>query len=228
MRSVAVIGLGNFGSTVARELTDHGVQVIALDEQKERVEAIKESVAFAVALNTTDASALKSVAIQDVDIAIVCIGEDVEANLLTTLLLKKMGVKKIWARAINPLQSEILSSLDVDDIINLEEQMGKAIARSLASANVSKHVPLSPGHSVAEVKVPDSFIGKTLREIDPRKKHSVNVVAVKTLVPAIDDSGERTFEEQVDDVPPPDMKLSEDQVLLVAGSDKNIERFAKG
>ncbi|HMA64795.1 MAG TPA: NAD-binding protein, partial [Chitinispirillaceae bacterium] len=97
MRSIAVIGLGNFGSTVARELTERGARVIAIDENRERVEAIKESVAYAVTLNSTDKAALESVAIRDVDVAVVCIGEDVEANLLTTLLLKKLGVKKIWA-----------------------------------------------------------------------------------------------------------------------------------
>lgn len=94
MRTIAVIGLGKFGSTVARELTERGAKVIAIDEHKERVEAIKESVAYAVALNSTDRAALESVTIRDVDVAVVCIGEDVEANLLTTILLKKTGRKK--------------------------------------------------------------------------------------------------------------------------------------
>lgn len=228
MRNIAVIGLGNFGSTVARELTDKGVRVIAIDEDRERVEEIKESVAYAVTLDSMDGSALKSVSIQDVDAAVVCIGDDVEANLLTTLLLKKLRVKKIWARAINPLQQEILKTLEVDEIINLEEQMGRAIARSLASVNVTRHIPLSPGHSIAEVKIPQSLVGKSLREIKPREDYNVNVVAVKTLIPAINDAGERTFEEKVDDVPPADEKLSEDHVLLVSGSDRNIEKFAKG
>lgn len=228
MRSIAVIGLGKFGSTVARELTERGVRVIAIDERKERVESIKESVAYAVTLSSTDRAALESISVRDVDVAVVCIGEDVEANLLTTLLLKKLGVKKIWARAINELQLEILRTMEVSDIINLEEQMGKAIAQTLASANLDRYIPLAEGHSLAEVKIPESYVGKTLRQISPRKKHKVNVVALKRLVPAVDDLGERTFKESIDNVPSPDEKLGQDIVLLVAGADRDIEKFSKG
>lgn len=228
MRSIAVIGLGKFGSTVARELTERGARVLAIDENKERVEAIKESVAYAVTLNSTDRAALESVAIRDVDVAVVCIGEDVEANLLTTLLLKKMGVKKIWARAITELQLEILKALEVDDIINLEEQMGKTIAQTLASATLGRYIPLSEGHSIAEVKIPDSYIGKTLRQINPREKYKINVVALKRFIPAIDDFGERTMQESIDNVPSSDEKLDEDTILLIAGADRDIEKFSKG
>lgn len=228
MRTVAVIGLGKFGSTVARELTDRGAKVIAIDEHKERVEAIKESVAYAVALNSTDRAALESIAIRDVDVAVVCIGEDVEANLLTTILLKKMGVKKIWARAINELQLEILKTIDVDDIINLEEQMGKAVAQTVASSNLGRYIPLAEGHSLAEIQIPDAYVGKTLRQINAREKLKVNIVALKHLVPAIDDQGERTLTETIDNVPSPDEALSEDTVLLVTGADRDIEKFSKG
>jgi trk system potassium uptake protein TrkA len=179
-------------------------------------------------LNSTDREALKAVSIQEVDIAVVCIGEDIEANLLTTLLLKKLGVKKIWARAISPLQQEILTTMGVEEVMSLEEDMGRSVARSLVSASVTKHIPISPGHSIAEVQLPPSYIGKTLRQIDPRAKYNVNVVAVKTSVPAINDLGERIFKERIDEVPSPDLKLTEDDILLVAGSDKNIEKFARG
>lgn len=228
MRTIAVIGLGKFGSTVARELTERGAKVIAVDEHKERVEAIKESVSYAVTLNSTDRAALESVAIRDVDVAVVCIGEDVEANLLTTILLKKLGIKKIWARAINELQLEILKTLDVDDIINLEEQMGRAIAQTLASTNLGRYIPLAEGHSLAEIEIPDAYVGKTLRQINAREKHKVNIVALKHLVPAIDDQGERTLAEKIDNVPSPDEKLTDDIVLLVAGPDRDIERFSRG
>lgn len=228
MRNIAVIGLGNFGTSVARALTDAGAQVIAVDENKDRVEAIKDSVAFAVALNATDKAALESVSITQVDVAVVCVGEDVEANLLTTLLLKKLGVRKIWCRAINPLQQEILKTLEVDEIINLEEQMGATVARRLASASISNYIPLARGQSIAEVQIPEAFAGKSLRELDVRKNFKVNVVAIKTLKPAINDLGERELEETVDVVPPIDEKLPDDCILIVAGEDRNIERIAKG
>ena len=225
MRHIAVLGLGKYGYTVAKELTDRGAQVTAIDEDKERVDQIKDSVAYAVVLNSTDEGALKSVGIQDVDIAIVCIGEDVEANLLTTLLLKKLGVKKVWARAINPLQEEMLKLLDIDSIINLEEEMGRISARSLVSSNVLKHIPLVAGHSISEIKIPKLFIGKSIREIDPRNKYKINVVALKKMIPEIDDMGNRVFKELIDDVPKPDERLAEGDILLIVGSDNNIDKF---
>lgn len=155
MRQIAVIGLGKFGGTVAKELTARGAQVIAIDEQKERVESLKESVTYAVAVNSTDENALRAIGIQNVDIAVICIGEDIEAALLTTLLLKKMGIKRIWTRAISPLQQEIFKTLQVDYIINLEEEMGKIIANSLTSSNVTRHIPLTSGCSIAEIKMQD-------------------------------------------------------------------------
>jgi trk system potassium uptake protein TrkA len=227
MRYVAVIGLGKFGSTVATELTEKGAKVIAIDKDRDRVEALKDQVSYAVALDSIDFAALKSVGIGDVDIAVVCIGEDVEANLLTTLLLKKMGVKKIWARAISPLQHEILKTLEVDEIISLEEEMGKIIARSLVSTSITKHIPLSLGHSIAEVVAPKAFIGKTIREINPREKFNINVVAIKKKVPQISDQGERTFEEAIETVPSPDTPIEEGDIFLVVGTDDNLRKFSE-
>ncbi|MDD5566143.1 MAG: TrkA family potassium uptake protein [Candidatus Omnitrophica bacterium] len=227
MRQIAVIGLGKFGGTVAKELTARGAQVIAIDEQKERVESLKESVTYAVAVNSTDENALRAIGIQNVDIAVICIGEDIEAALLTTLLLKKMGIKRIWTRAISPLQQEIFKTLQVDYIINLEEEMGKIIANSLTSSNVTRHIPLTSGCSIAEIKMHKSFVGKSLREINTRKRFNINIVAVKKKRPKINDLGERIFEEYVENVPSPDTPLEEDNVLLVVGTDKDIEKFAK-
>jgi trk system potassium uptake protein TrkA len=226
MRQIAVIGLGKFGSTVAKELTDRGAHVIAVDENKERVESVKETVTFAVAVNSTDENALRAVGIQNMDVAVVCIGEDVEANLLTTLLLKKMGVKKIWARAISPLQLEILKTMEVDNIINLEEEMGSLVANSLISRSISKCIPLSPGHSIAEITVPKKLVGKNIRDLKVRETFRINVVAIKKKKPGVNDLGERIFEEYMVHVPMPDEPFEETDVLMIIGSDMDIERFS--
>lgn len=228
MRQIAVIGLGNFGRNVALELVDQGAQVIAIDRNKERVEEIKDSVTYAIALNATDEDALRSARIHEVDVAVVCIGVDIEANLLSTLLLKKIGAKKIWARAISPLQLEILKALQVDSIINLEQEMGRLVARSLMIENVVKHIHLSPGYSVAEIKTPIALIGKTLRETKLRREFNINVLAIRKKVPEITDEGERTFREYTENVPSPDDSFEEDDVLVIVGNDKDIARFSEG
>lgn len=226
MRQVAVIGLGKFGSTVAKELTERGAHVIAVDENTERVEEVKESVTYAVTVNSVDENALRAVGIQNVDIAVVCIGEDVEANLLTTLLLKKIGVKKIWARAISPLQQEILKAIKVDNIINLEEEMGDLVANSLISRSISKCIPLTPGHSIAEVPVPRAFVGRNIKSLKLRESYRINVVAVKKKKPRINEHGERIFEEYMEHVPEPEAPFEETDVLMIIGSDVDIERFS--
>ncbi|HRZ14641.1 MAG TPA: TrkA family potassium uptake protein [Candidatus Omnitrophota bacterium] len=227
MRHIAVIGLGRFGSTVARELTDRGAHVIAIDAHKQRVDDIKESVTYAVVADATDEQALRGIGVQNVDVAVVCVGENIEANLLTTLLLKRMGIKKVWARAISPLQQEILKTMDVDNIINLEEEMGAIVANSLISPAISKAIPLTADHIIIEMKVPRSLVGKTLREIKLRELFKINLIAVKQKKPAINDQGDRVFEEMLVHVPSPDEPLKEEDILLVIGGNDDIQKFAK-
>ena len=226
MRNIAIIGLGSFGSSVARELTEKGVQVLAIDRNPELVESIKDSVSHAAALDATDENALRAVDIENMDVAVVCIGEDVEANLLTTILLKKMGIQHIWTRALSLLQQEILRVLEVERIINLEEDMGRFVASSLISANISRHIPITKGHSIIEVKLPESMIGKSLRTINPRHEFNINVVAIKKMIPQITPQGDRLLEESLNDVPDPDLILSETDNLLIIGTDKDVEKFA--
>lgn len=227
MRNVAVIGLGSFGSTVATELAAKGAWVLAIDEKRERVEAIKDDVALASQLNAIDEDALRAVGIQSMDVAVVCMGNDVEANLLTTILLKKLGVPKIWTRSLTPLQREILVAIEVDNIIDLELEMGRIVASSLVSANVARHIPLAKGHSIAEITIPKSCIGKSIRQINPRKSHGINVVAVKRMRPAISELGERLLEETIEDVPAPDIPLQEEDRLFVLGTDDAVRRFCQ-
>jgi trk system potassium uptake protein TrkA len=226
MRQVAVIGLGKFGSTVAKELTERGAQVIAVDENPERVEDVKESVTYAAVVSSVDEKALRAVGIQNVDVAVVCIGEDVEANLLTSLLLKKMGVKKIWSRAISPLQLEILKTMEIENIMNLEEEMGMIVANSLLSRSISRVIPLTPGHSIAEIPVPRAFVGKSIRDLKLRETFRINIVALKKRKPRINEQGDRVFEESVVPVPEPDAPLDEKDILMVIGNDVDIERFS--
>lgn len=227
MKQFAVIGLGHFGYALALELMEQGAQVIAVDTDAQHVEAIKDMVTYAVTLDAGDEAALRAASIHEVDAAIVCIGDNIEANLLSTVLLKKIGVKKIWGRAISPLQQEILNALEIDAIMNLELDMGRTVARALVMDNVVKHLPLSPGYSVAEVKVPESLVGKTLRESALRTDYNLNVVGIKKKIPQITKDGERTFEERTENVPSPDARLEEDDVLILVGQDPDLAEFSK-
>ncbi len=227
MRQIAVIGLGRFGATIARTLSDRGVEVIAIDLDKEKIEDIKDYVAVAVGVDSTDEKALKALSIDNVDAAIVCIGDNIEANLLTISVLKKLGVKNILARAMDSLQAQILKYMEVDRIINLEEEMGVMVANSMVTSHIEKHIPLASGHSLAEVKIPSQFVGKTLKELQLRNRFHINIIAIKKKVPEITESGERTYKEVINDMPRADDVLEEGDILIVVGTDESIKNFSK-
>lgn len=227
MRQIAVFGLGSFGSTVAKTLTDQGVEVLAVDSDKEKVEDIKDYVAVAVALNATDEKALRSIGLEQVDAAIVCIGENVEANLLTTTLLKKMGIKNIYGRSVNPLQEEILKSLDITKILNLEKEMGESVGKSLTSPNIQASMKLSSGHNMSEIRIPKDFCGRSLKELNLRKRYDVNVVAIKKQIAAIDERGQRILNEEINDLPQAEDVLEEGDCLIVVGKQESINLLTK-
>jgi len=226
-QQIAVIGLGFLGRTLARRLSERGVEVIAIDNHKELVEDIKDVVAVAVVLDATEERSLRSVGIQDVDAAVVSIGSNVEANLLTAALLKAMGVPRIYARATNPIQERILRAIGVTRVFNVAEEMGRMLADTLATPQIERRIPLASGHSVAELRVPAAFAGRSLRDLALRQRYRVNLIAIKRKVPAVDSNGNRVLREEVNDVPSADDVLERGDVMVVVGADEMIEKLPK-
>ncbi|PKM99977.1 MAG: potassium transporter TrkA [Elusimicrobia bacterium HGW-Elusimicrobia-2] len=226
MRQIAIIGLGSFGNALAKALASSGVEVIAIDRDKDRIEELKEYVTLAVACDATDEKTLKNIGLGDVDLACVAIGEDVEACLLTSILLKKLGVPAIFSRAVTPMQKEILKAIGVTRIIEIENEMGKEIANAIIAPRILKRVSLGENHSMAEIKVPPSFVGKRISELNLRQKNRINIVAIKRNVPDIDKAtGSKTTKEEINTVPDPDTYFDENDIIIVAGTDKDIKNI---
>ena len=226
MRQIAIIGLGSFGNALAKALASSGVEVIAVDRDKDRIEELKEYVTLAVACDATDEKTLKNIGLGDVDLACVAIGEDVEASLLTSILLKKLGVPSIFSRAVTPMQKEILKAIGVTRIIEIENEMGKEIANAIIAPRILKRVALGENHSMAEIKVPEKFVGKRISELDLRQKNKINIVAIKRSVPDIDKTtGCRTAKEDINTVPDPETYFDENDIIIVAGADKDIKNL---
>lgn len=226
MRKIAVIGLGRFGSSVATALSEKGVEVLGIDSDREKVDDVKDKISCAVQLDSTEEAALREIGIEDFDAVIVCIGDNVEANLLTTALLKKMGIQEIYARAMTKLQAQILKTMDIRRVINLEEEMGVQVAKSLVAHSIEKLIALSTGHSFAEVRVPPLFVGRSLKDVNPRRNYRVNVIAIKKRQSETDGQGKKTIREQINDVPQPDDVFGKDDVLVVIGNDDQLTTFA--
>jgi trk system potassium uptake protein TrkA len=228
MPRVAVFGLGQFGTSLAEALTNKGVEVMAFDINPELVDEVRERVAVAVVLDSTDERALRAVGIEQVREAVVAMGSRFEACVLTSALLKKLGVPKVFARANTPLQESILRAIGVDRIINVERAMGETVAATLAVGDVHRFFTLATGHSLVEVDVPRSLHGKTVEEAHLRQRFNINIVAIKRKVPDVDEHGRRTFREEVNLVPKPENTLEEGDILIIAGEDADIQALLKG
>lgn len=227
MKQFAVFGLGVFGESVAKNLMKEGMEVIVVDSDEHRIEAIKNDVTEAAIMDSTKEEALLAIDISRVDCAIVCIGDNMEASILTSLLLKKLEVPKIIARANSAAHRQILSLIGVDEIISPEEEMGLRLARRLSSTHILHHLDISEEHTIAEVLINENFVGKTLRELNLRSRFGVNVVGIKKKIPHVTENGENVFIEKYVDFPSPDDVFEEGDVLVMVGSDRAISEVEK-
>lgn len=211
-KQFAVIGLGRFGSSVARTLYEMDFEVMGIDENEDRINEIIQYVTHAVVADSTDEMALKEIGIRNFDVVVVAIGADIQASILAVLILKEMGVKKIVAKAQNERHGQVLYKVGADRVVFPERDMGVRVAHNLISANVLDFIELAEDYSVAEVVVSRQMIGKTLRQLDVRAKFGVNVIAIK--------SGEN-----FNIAPGPDEIIKEKDVLVVIGHNMDLKDF---
>lgn len=179
-KQFAIIGLGRFGSSVAKTLFEQGHDVMAIDSSEERIEENINYVTHAVQADTTDEAALKELGIRNFDVVVVAIGQDIQASILTTLVLKELGVKNIVAKAQNDRHGQVLYKVGANRVVFPERDMGIRVAHNLISPNVLDFIELAEDYSVAEVVATEKMIGKSLLELNIRAKYGANVVAIKS------------------------------------------------
>jgi trk system potassium uptake protein TrkA len=178
-KSFAVIGLGRFGLAVARTLVRSGADVLVVDKSEHSVQEMASEVTHAVQADTTDEAVLSSLGLRNFDVAIVAIGADLHASILTTLLLKDIGVPYIVAKAATEQHARVLEKVGADRVVRPEREMGERIANSLTDVNVVDYIELAPGFSVVEIVSPRESHGKTLKQLNWGARLGVNIVAIK-------------------------------------------------
>ncbi|KXS48128.1 MAG: trk system potassium uptake protein TrkA [Halanaerobium sp. 4-GBenrich] len=179
MKQFVVVGLGRFGVSVATTLAENGHDVLAIDRDPEKVQAISGDVTHAVEADATDEEALKTLGVRNFDVAVVSIGDNVSANILCTLILKELGVPYVIVKAPDKLHGKVLSKVGADRIVYPERDMGVRIAQNLISSNVLDYIEFAPEYGVIEILASDNMIGKTLKELELRASFDVNVMAIK-------------------------------------------------
>lgn len=226
MRQFAVIGLGRFGSSVARTLSEKGKEVIGIDLREQVVQEMSEVISQAICVDAKDEKALKALGIQNVDVAIVAIG-DLEASILITLMLKEMGIKEIVAKAVTEDHKKVLEKIGATRIVMPERDMGQRVAGALIAPQVLEHIDLSEDSSIVEIVPPEDFVGKSLRELNIRAQYGVNVIAIKRKAKSLLGKGETKVEEKIVVTPQADEIIRTKDVLIVIGSNENIEMLKK-
>ena len=174
-----IFGLGNFGSSLGQKLTEQGNEVIGVDNDMGKVDALKEKISHTVCLDSTDQFTVSGLPLKDTDVVIVAIGEDQGANIMTSAVLKNLNVKRLISRAITPLHENVLEAMGIDEIVHPEEETAERWAKKLCLKGVVDSFELSGQYSIVEVSVPAKYFGQTLQEIGFRRTH--NLVVLTTI-----------------------------------------------
>ena len=211
-KQVVVIGLGRFGSSVCQELYKMGHEVLAIDSNMERVDANRDHASHAVIANATDESELKALGVRNFDNAIVAIGDDLQASVLCTLMLKEIGVSKVWVKARDLQHQKILEKVGADRVIQPEYEMGVRVAHHMDSEKIIDYIDLSKDYSIQELTASDKIANRTLAKLDLRQRYKIIVLAIKRG-------------EDVNIAPVPDDEVQENDVLIVMGHREDLKRF---
>lgn len=222
-----ILGLGNFGSSLAQKLTRMGHEVIGVDHEMEKVNALKEQITNTICLDTTDQQAITNLPLHDADIVMVCIGEDQGANIMATALMKQSGVKRLIARAISPLHETILQAMQVDEIIHPEEETAERWANKLNIRGVVDSYELTDEYSIVKAKVPEAFVGKTLEELSLRRDYDVLVLTTIREAEEKSRIGITRKVSQVQGVASSQTRLEEGDIIVLYGEMSDIQKLLK-
>ncbi len=220
-RVCAIFGLGMFGFEVCKELINKGGNVVAIDKNPEIIEKVKDIATQALLIDSTDEESLKNIAFENIDVAIVAIGVNIEASILTTALLKKFSVPYIIARAMNEIHARVLKQVGATEIINIEVEEGKRVAARILSPNILDRIPISKEQTLVEMIVPKTFVNKTVISCDFRKNYNVNIISIKRPHIEIDEMGNPIREEEVLS-PSQEEILQPNDILVLIGSEEAI------
>jgi len=220
-----IIGLGNFGSTLAEKLTSMDHEVIGVDNQMEKIEAIKDKIYHAVCLNSKDHDALTTLPLKNSDAVIVCIGEDEGASLITTAHLKKMNVSRLISRSVSPIHETILEAMGINEIVRPEEESAARWAKKLTSGSFLDSMELTKEYSIIEMIVPEKFIGKTIGQIGFNKNYNVIVLTTLQQVKERNILGASKLTRKIFGTATASTILNKGDIMVLYGHKKNIERL---
>ena len=212
----AVIGLGQFGTAIARKLAEKGAEILAIDSDPDKVESIRDYVTYGVTLDATSRPALESQNIAEMDAVVVSIGQNFECTMLTVVQLQSLGVKRLMARAQGETQRRILTKLGVEEILSPEEEVGKNVAERLLTPGMLMAVQLPDNYEIVEVEAPKSTVGRSLEDIGLTKKYKLSLITLLRKT---------NGDHHILGVPEETTVVESNDLMVVFGTTKDVERF---
>lgn len=222
-----VIGLGRFGTTIARTLSQRGAEVMVFDSDPDKIDSLRDEVAYAVQLDATDIKALRAQNIDDLDAVVVAIGHDFEALLLTTVTLVELKVKRIIARASTEQQRRILEKLGIKEILSPEDEVGISVAGRLLNPDLVSFFQLPDNYQIVELKTPNGIADKTVIEIGLRNRYNLNLITLRRAYEVMTPDGEAATEYHILGVPRADTILYSTDYIILLGKHADIEKFVQ-
>lgn len=215
MRQFLVVGLGRFGTSLAKTFYNLGYDVMGIDSNEEIIQNIADSITHAVQADATDENTLKALGVRNFDVAIVSIGNDIQSSILITIMLKEMGIKYVVAKAQSQLHGKVLYKIGADRVVFPERDMGVRVAHNLVSSNILDYIELSPEYSIVEIAAIPAWHNKSLGQLDMRRKYGLNVMAIKR------GNNDVKISPHADDL------ILENDVLVVVGRKSDIEKLER-
>ncbi|HNW89805.1 MAG TPA: TrkA family potassium uptake protein [Bacteroidales bacterium] len=224
---IVVIGLGNFGSTLAVRLTQMGHEVIGVDKDMGKVQVIKDDITHSMCLDSTDIHSVGALPLKDTDVVVVSIGEDVGAAIMTTALMKQLKVSRLISRAISPLHATVLEAMGIEEIMHPEQETAIRLAKKLNLPGYVNSFEVTSDHNVVEIVAPASFVGKTLQELNLTRRFNIIVLTTIKTSSSINLLGLKNKKRVVNEVASSDTKISDGDILLIYGSVNDIKRMVR-
>ncbi len=223
-RNFAVIGLGEFGTRICKVLVEGGVPVVAFDTSIKAVERVKKILPTAMQIDTTNEEALLKAPLDDVEVAIVAIGDNIEGSILTTTLLKQRGIPYVLARAVSSLHATVLRRVGANEILNIEVSSATQIARRLISPDVMDSITVTKDFSIRELNLPKFFAGKSIASLALKENFNINLIALVRIEMDIDSLG-NPIKKEIMYYPDNDFTVEEGDKLFLIGNNLKIDEF---
>ncbi|MEH0008182.1 MAG: TrkA family potassium uptake protein [Flavobacteriales bacterium] len=224
---IIIFGLGNFGQSLALSLTESGNEVIGIDIRMDRVNLLKDKITYAIQLDSTNELAYSAIPLKDTDVAIVAIGEDEGAAIITSAILKKLTTTKIIARSLSPIHDNVLEAMGIEDVVHPEKEAADRLTKKINLKNAINSFEIGGDYTISEIQSKPSFDGKTLGELNFRDAYNLNIIGVLSWVTEKDLLGREVTKRKVQNMPNRNTRLKADDILIVFGSNDDMAKFCE-